>query len=164
MRFSSSWSRSSAGNSQSFRSRAGSVSTSAWWFFFPGGMKRCRVPRPFSTRWRNPRCRSILRSAPENSDPLSVWMVLSWSRANPALPKPRFHEIGFERFETVKVLGVSGSPRKGRTTGMLVKKVLEAVDCETEFASLAGKRIGPCIARSAWGRPEPTFRYTRVVS
>ena len=46
----------------------------------------------------------------------------------------------------MKVLGVSGSPRKGSTTDQLVKEVLGAVDCQTEFVSLAGKRISPCIA------------------
>ena len=46
----------------------------------------------------------------------------------------------------MKVLGVSGSPRKGSTTEQLVKEVLGAVECETEFISLAGKNIGPCIA------------------
>ncbi len=45
----------------------------------------------------------------------------------------------------MKVLGVSGSPRKGKTTDQLVKEVLSGVDVETEFISLAGKRIGACI-------------------
>ena len=46
----------------------------------------------------------------------------------------------------MKVLGVSGSPRKGHTTDRLVQAVLDGCDCDTEFVSLAGKRIGPCIA------------------
>ncbi len=46
----------------------------------------------------------------------------------------------------MKVLGISGSPRKGSTTDQLVKEVLNGVECETEFISLAGKKIGPCIA------------------
>ena len=46
----------------------------------------------------------------------------------------------------MKVLGVSGSPRKGKTTDRLVKEVLSGVDVETEFVSLAGKKIGACIA------------------
>ena len=46
----------------------------------------------------------------------------------------------------MKVLGVSGSPRKGKTTDQLVKEVLSGVDVETEFISLAGKKIGACIA------------------
>ncbi len=46
----------------------------------------------------------------------------------------------------MKVLGVSGSPRRGSTTDQLVHEVLGAVDCESEFVSLAGKTISPCIA------------------
>ena len=46
----------------------------------------------------------------------------------------------------MKVLGISGSPRKGHTTEQLVREVLSAVDGPTEFISLVGKRIGPCIA------------------
>lgn len=47
----------------------------------------------------------------------------------------------------MKVLGISGSPRKGSTTDQLVQEVLAGVDgCDTEFVSLAGKTIGPCIA------------------
>ncbi len=47
----------------------------------------------------------------------------------------------------IKVLGISGSPRSGATTDQLVQAVLNGVEgCETEFVSLAGKRIGGCIA------------------
>lgn len=46
----------------------------------------------------------------------------------------------------MKVLGISGSPRKGSTTDQLVQEVLKAVDCQSKFISLAGKTIGPCIA------------------
>jgi multimeric flavodoxin WrbA len=46
----------------------------------------------------------------------------------------------------MKVLGISGSPRKDQTTDQLVKEVLAGIGLETEFISLAGKRIGPCIA------------------
>ncbi|NIA13237.1 MAG: flavodoxin family protein [Nitrospiraceae bacterium] len=46
----------------------------------------------------------------------------------------------------MKVLGISGSPRSDATTAKLVREVLGAVECETEFISLAGKRIGSCIA------------------
>lgn len=46
----------------------------------------------------------------------------------------------------MKVLGVSGSPRKDHSTDRLVKEVLSTVGVETEFVSLAGKKIGPCIA------------------
>ncbi|MEA1951464.1 MAG: flavodoxin family protein, partial [Planctomycetota bacterium] len=46
----------------------------------------------------------------------------------------------------MKVLGISGSPRKDHSTDRLVKEVLSTVGLDTEFVSLAGKRIGPCIA------------------
>lgn len=46
----------------------------------------------------------------------------------------------------MKVLGVSGSPRKGKTTDKLVQEILSTVEADTEFISLAGKRISPCIA------------------
>ena len=46
----------------------------------------------------------------------------------------------------MKVLGISGSPRKGSTTDQLVLEVLNGVECDKEFISLSGKRIGPCIA------------------
>jgi NAD(P)H-dependent FMN reductase len=46
----------------------------------------------------------------------------------------------------MKILGISCSPRKGHTTDQLVKEVLNAVDCESEFISLAGLSISPCIA------------------
>ncbi len=47
----------------------------------------------------------------------------------------------------MKILGISGSPRAGSATDQLVKAVLAgAQGCETEFISLAGRRIGPCIA------------------
>jgi len=47
----------------------------------------------------------------------------------------------------MKVLGISGSPRSGSTTDQLVKEVLSGVEgCETEFISLAGRQILPCVA------------------
>ncbi|MBU2538052.1 MAG: flavodoxin family protein [Proteobacteria bacterium] len=46
----------------------------------------------------------------------------------------------------MKILGISGSPRRGKTTDRLVKEVLGAANCETEFISLAGKKIAPCSA------------------
>ena len=46
----------------------------------------------------------------------------------------------------MKVLGISGSPRKGSTTDQLVQEALLGVTCDEEFVSLGGKRIGPCIA------------------
>jgi len=49
----------------------------------------------------------------------------------------------------VKILGVSGSPRHGNTD-ILVKEALEGAkeipNVETEFISLAGKRIDPCTS------------------
>ncbi len=46
----------------------------------------------------------------------------------------------------MKVLGISGSPRKNGTTAKLVKEILNATGLETEFISLAGKDVRPCIA------------------
>jgi len=46
----------------------------------------------------------------------------------------------------MKILGISGSPRRGKTTDRLVREVLAATNCETEFISLAGKKIAPCSA------------------
>lgn len=46
----------------------------------------------------------------------------------------------------MKILAVSGSPRQDHTTAKLVREVLSAVECETEFISLAHLSIGPCIA------------------
>lgn len=46
----------------------------------------------------------------------------------------------------MKILGISGSPRRGKTTDRLVHEVLDSVGCESEFVSLAGKKISPCTA------------------
>lgn len=45
----------------------------------------------------------------------------------------------------MKVLGISGSPRKSQTTEGLVKTILEATGLETELISLHGKQINGCI-------------------
>ncbi|NCO41864.1 MAG: flavodoxin family protein [Armatimonadetes bacterium CG_4_10_14_3_um_filter_66_18] len=45
----------------------------------------------------------------------------------------------------MKVLGISGSPRN-ESTAQLVQAVLAATGLETEFVSLAGRNIGPCVA------------------
>ncbi|GAX61748.1 multimeric flavodoxin WrbA [Candidatus Scalindua japonica] len=45
----------------------------------------------------------------------------------------------------VKVLGISGSPRKSHTTQELVKTILDATDLETEFISLHDMTINGCI-------------------
>ena len=48
----------------------------------------------------------------------------------------------------MKVLGISGSPRKEGTSGVykLVRTVVENTGCEHEIVSLRGKRISGCIA------------------
>jgi multimeric flavodoxin WrbA len=48
----------------------------------------------------------------------------------------------------MKILGISGSPRKDETSGVykLVKTVLENTGIEYELISLRGKKIGGCIA------------------
>jgi hypothetical protein len=48
----------------------------------------------------------------------------------------------------MKILGISGSPRKDETSGVftLVKTVLENTGLEYELISLRGKKIGGCIA------------------
>jgi len=48
----------------------------------------------------------------------------------------------------LKVVGISGSPRDGNTA-FLVKEALKAVEeegIETQYISLAGKKLNPCIA------------------
>ncbi len=45
----------------------------------------------------------------------------------------------------MKVLGISGSPRKSQTTEGLVKTVLDATGLETELISLHCKKINGCI-------------------
>lgn len=44
----------------------------------------------------------------------------------------------------MKVLGISGSPRKNGTTSKLVKEILDSTGLETEYVSLSGKNIAPC--------------------
>ncbi len=49
----------------------------------------------------------------------------------------------------IKIIGIVGSPRKGRNTECLVKEALKAaenVGVETELISLASSEIEPCIA------------------
>jgi multimeric flavodoxin WrbA len=48
----------------------------------------------------------------------------------------------------MKILGISGSPRSEKTSGVftLVKTVLDATDIEYELISLRDKKIGGCIA------------------
>lgn len=51
--------------------------------------------------------------------------------------------------QEVKILGISGSPRRGANTAILVKKALEGAssvpDVKTELYELAGKKIHHCI-------------------
>jgi multimeric flavodoxin WrbA len=52
-------------------------------------------------------------------------------------------------FIMTKIVGLSGSPRKEGNTEILVKEALKAAKkqgAETEFISLAGKKIEPCQA------------------
>lgn len=44
----------------------------------------------------------------------------------------------------MKILGISGSPRKKGSTAELVRTVLEATGAETEFISLSGRNISAC--------------------
>lgn len=44
----------------------------------------------------------------------------------------------------MKILGISGSPRKKGSTAELVRTVLEATELETEFISLGGRKISAC--------------------
>jgi len=49
----------------------------------------------------------------------------------------------------MKVIGISGSPRKNGNTGILVRKALEGAEAKgatTTYVSLAGKEIKGCIA------------------
>jgi multimeric flavodoxin WrbA len=49
----------------------------------------------------------------------------------------------------LRVLGISGSPREGGNTEIMVKEALEGArqsGAEVEFVSLAGKRVGGCQA------------------
>jgi multimeric flavodoxin WrbA len=46
----------------------------------------------------------------------------------------------------MSVLGVSCSPGREQTTDRLVQEVLAGVEGQTEFVSLSGLQIGPCIA------------------
>lgn len=52
--------------------------------------------------------------------------------------------------KNLKILGISGSPRKGSNTSILVKAALEGArsvdNIETEFIGFYGKKINPCVA------------------
>ena len=55
----------------------------------------------------------------------------------------------------MKILGISGSPRRGGNTDILVNKALDAAKAngaEVEFISLAGKNINGCIACAECGK------------
>ena len=59
----------------------------------------------------------------------------------------------------MKVLGVSGSPRKGGNTEQCVQAALDVLGeqgIETELLSLAGRQIKPCTACGGCAKaPEP---------
>ena len=44
----------------------------------------------------------------------------------------------------MKILGISGSPRKKGATARLVNEILDATGMGTEYITLAGKKVGPC--------------------
>lgn len=59
----------------------------------------------------------------------------------------------------VKVLGIAGSPRSANTE-ILVKTALEAArkhGAETEFVSLHGKKISPCVDCEGCRRNKPSY-------
>lgn len=59
----------------------------------------------------------------------------------------------------MRVLGVSGSPRAGGNTDILVKLALQVMaerGIETDFLSLADRPIKPCTACGGCGRPGAT--------
>jgi len=60
----------------------------------------------------------------------------------------------------MKVLGISGSPRAGGNTDILVKSALDILakeGIETDFLSLAGRPVQPCTACRGCGKG-PTIR------
>jgi CNT family concentrative nucleoside transporter len=62
-----------------------------------------------------------------------------------------------EETNTMKVLGISGSPRPGGNTDILLSTALEVLDgegIETEFFSLADRPIKPCMACSGCFRSD----------
>ncbi|MFW8600795.1 flavodoxin family protein [Desulfobacterota bacterium M19] len=46
----------------------------------------------------------------------------------------------------MKVIALSGSPRKGKTTDRVIHEILKEVECETEFIRLSPLKISPCLA------------------
>jgi len=65
--------------------------------------------------------------------------------------------------QEVKVLGISGSPRKGANTATLVKKTLEGASnvsgVKTEFYEMAGKKFHHCIGcRKCHDKGECVFK------
>lgn len=51
----------------------------------------------------------------------------------------------------MKVLGISGSPRRNKTTSTLVQEVLAGCECDTEFLSLTGKQLSDRLRELAAG-------------
>jgi multimeric flavodoxin WrbA len=60
---------------------------------------------------------------------------------------------------TVKILGISGSPRRGNTE-IAVKEALagarEVRDVETDFYTICGKKLNPCLSDFRCGDPDAT--------
>jgi multimeric flavodoxin WrbA len=57
----------------------------------------------------------------------------------------------------MRVLGISGSPRSGGNTEILIKLALEQMaqdGFETDFLPLAGKNIKPCVACGGCAKSE----------
>ncbi|MGR3175226.1 MAG: flavodoxin family protein [Candidatus Scalindua sp.] len=54
-------------------------------------------------------------------------------------------DINYGENDQMKILGISGSPRKSHTTEGLVKAILDATGLETELVSLHDKVINGCI-------------------
>lgn len=49
----------------------------------------------------------------------------------------------------MRVLGISGSSRRGGNTDILIKRALDILEregCETDFLSLAERPVKPCMA------------------
>jgi multimeric flavodoxin WrbA len=62
-----------------------------------------------------------------------------------------------EKIFMIKIIGLSGSPRKNGNTEILIKEALKAAKqkgAETEFITIAGKNIQPCRACGACRLPK----------
>lgn len=57
-----------------------------------------------------------------------------------------YRSVGTKSGGVMKVLAISGSPRKGKTTDRVIQEVLKGMECEAEFIRLAPLKISPCTA------------------